>query len=176
MAGYAPECWLCGVWTRFWAPGVCPSALVSVVGALCKFLLRPRWVPCWFICVWCLDGTGCGLMRVLSCLDARIVPRLEGCFFGARAALSSCVGRLAFFPWCQGVVSCFCLVALRAPLCLVRVLPFLCCWSVLAGRLSVLECAFWGFLLLHRFPLLRLLVTHIGWHFLYVCAFGGFLL
>ena len=24
----------------------------------------------------------------------------------------------------------------------------LCCWSALVGRLSVLECAFWGFLLL----------------------------
>ena len=35
-----------------------------------------------------------------------------------------------------------------------------CCWSALVGRLSVLECAFWGFLLLfallHLFPLLRL--------------------
>ena len=36
-------------------------------------------------------------------------------------------------------------------------LPFLCCWSALVDRLSVLECAFWGFLLLfallHLFPL-----------------------
>ena len=36
-------------------------------------------------------------------------------------------------------------------------LPFLCCWSALVGRLSVLECAFWDFLLLfallHLFPL-----------------------
>ena len=36
--------------------------------------------------------------------------------------------------------------------------PVLCCWSVLVGRLSVLECAFWGFLLLlallHLFPVL----------------------
>ena len=96
-------------------------------------------------------------------------------------ALCSC----CFFPWCQGVVSCFCLVALRAVGCrvccfvsnapvgcflslraawgLVRVLPFLCCWSALTGRLSVLECAFWGFLLLfallHPFPLLRVFVT-----------------
>ena len=42
-------------------------------------------------------------------------------------------------------------------------LPLLCCWSALVGRLSVLECAFWGFLLLfallHLFPLLRLFVT-----------------
>ena len=39
---------------------------------------------------------------------------------------------------------------------LVCVLPFLCCWSVLVGRLYVLECAFWGFplsfALLHLFP------------------------
>ena len=46
---------------------------------------------------------------------------------------------------------------------LVCVLPFLCCWSALAGWLSVLECAFWGFLLLfallHLFPLMRLFVT-----------------
>ena len=95
-------------------------------------------------------------------------------------ALCSC----CFFPWCPGVVSCFDLVALRAVWCrvcrfvsavpvrvgcllsspavwgLVRVLPFLCCWSALVDRLSVLECAFWGFLLLfallHLFPLLRL--------------------
>ena len=46
---------------------------------------------------------------------------------------------------------------------LVRVLSFSCCWSALVGRLSVLECAFWGFLLLfallHLFPLLRLFAT-----------------
>ena len=56
-----------------------------------------------------------------------------------------------------------CFVPLLAALGLVRVLPFLCCWSALAGRLSVLECALWGFLLfpalLHPFPLLRLFVT-----------------
>ena len=33
-------------------------------------------------------------------------------------------------------------------------LPFFCCWFTLVGRLSVLECAFWGFLLL--FALLNL--------------------
>ena len=46
---------------------------------------------------------------------------------------------------------------------LVRVLPFLCCWSALVGRLSVVKCAFWGSLLLfalsHLFHLLRLFVT-----------------
>ena len=91
------------------------------------------------------------------------------------------------FPWCQGVVSCFYLVALRAVGCrvccfvsaahvcvgcflsspavlgLVRVLPFKCRCSALVGWLSVLQCAFWGFLLLfallHLFPLLRLYVT-----------------
>ena len=65
------------------------------------------------------------------------------------------------FPWCQAVVSCFHLVALRAVGChvccfvsaapvrvgcflsspavwgLVNVLLFLCCWSALVGRLSV---------------------------------------
>ena len=47
---------------------------------------------------------------------------------------------------------------------LVRVLPVLCCWSALVGRLSVLECAFGGFLLLfallHLFLLLRLFETY----------------
>ena len=56
-----------------------------------------------------------------------------------------------------------CLLSSPAALGLVRVLPFLCCWSALVGRLSVLERAFWGFLLLfallHLFPLLRLFVT-----------------
>ena len=98
-------------------------------------------------------------------------------------ALCAC----CLFPWCQGVVSCFYVVALRAVWCreccfvsaapvrvgcfsplpaiwgLDRVLPFLCCWAALVGRLSVLECAFWGFLLLfallHLFPLVRLFVT-----------------
>ena len=98
-------------------------------------------------------------------------------------ALRSC----CFFPCCQGIVSCFYLVALRAVWCrvccfvptaplrigcfllppagwgLVRALPFLCCLSALVDRLSVLGCAFWGFLLLfellHLFPLLRLFVS-----------------
>ena len=35
-------------------------------------------------------------------------------------------------------------------------LPFLCSWSVLVGRLSVFECAFWGFL-----PLFVCAVTHL---------------
>ena len=43
----------------------------------------------------------------------------------------------------------------------------LCCWSVFVGRLSVLECAFWGvpllFALLHLFPPLRPFVT-VFWH------------
>ena len=43
----------------------------------------------------------------------------------------------------------------------------LCCWSALVGRLSGLECAFWGFprllALLHLFPLLRLFVTNAQW-------------
>ena len=40
-------------------------------------------------------------------------------------------------------VGCFLsLPAARGP---VRVLPFLCCWSALAGRLFVLKCACWGF-------------------------------
>ena len=100
-------------------------------------------------------------------------------------ALCSC----CFFPWCQAVVSCFDLVALRAVGC--RVCCFVCfrrprarwVFLVVAGcsgpcscapvlvllvcargpALFVLECAFWGFLplfpLLHLFPLLRLFVT-----------------
>ena len=93
-------------------------------------------------------------------------------------ALCSC----SFFPWCQGVVTCLYLVALRAVWCrvcrfvsaaplrvgcvlslpaawgLVRVLPLLCCWFALVGRLFVLECNFWGFLLL--FALLHLLMCY----------------
>ena len=46
---------------------------------------------------------------------------------------------------------------------LASLIPFLCFWSALMDRISVLECAFWGFLLLfallHLFPLLRLFVT-----------------
>ena len=41
-------------------------------------------------------------------------------------------------------------------------LPCLCCWSALVGRLSILECDVWGFLLLFAlflFPLLRLFVA-----------------
>ena len=49
---------------------------------------------------------------------------------------------------------------------LVCVLLFLHRWSALVGWLSVLECAFWGFLplfaLLHLFPLFRLFVTHMA--------------
>ena len=41
-----------------------PRTSISVVGALCRFLLRPRWVLFWLICAWCLDGSGCGVMRV----------------------------------------------------------------------------------------------------------------
>ena len=37
-------------------------------------------------------------------------------------------------------------------------LPLLCCWSALMGRLSVLECAFWGFLLLFELSHLFLLL------------------
>ena len=71
---------------------------------------------------------------------------------------------------------------------LVRELPFLRCWSALVGRLFVLECAFWGFLLLfallHLCPLLRLLVSKnlshapalVGCSLLCLCTFGGFLL
>ena len=46
---------------------------------------------------------------------------------------------------------------------LVCVLLFLRRWSALMGWLSVLQCAFWGFLplltLIHHFPLSRLSVT-----------------
>ena len=49
---------------------------------------------------------------------------------------------------------------------LVCVLLFLHCWSPLVGWLSVLQCAFWAFLLLfallHLFPLFRLFVTDWG--------------
>ena len=43
-----------------------------------------------------------------------------------------------------------CFLSLPAVWGLVRVLLFLCCWSALVGRLSVLECAFWGFLLCYK--------------------------
>ena len=58
-----------------------------------------------------------------------------------------------------------CFLSSPAVLGLVRVLPLLCCWPVLMGRLSALECAFRSFLLLfallHLFPLLRLFVTYM---------------
>ena len=45
------------------------------------------------------------------------------------------------------------------------VLPFLCCWSALVGRLSVLECASWTllllFALLHLFPVFHLFVKQL---------------
>ena len=56
-----------------------------------------------------------------------------------------------------------CLLSWLAAWGLVCVLLFLHCWSALVGWLSVLECAFWGFLplfaLLHLFPVFRLFVT-----------------
>ena len=56
-----------------------------------------------------------------------------------------------------------CFLSLLAAWGLGRVLLFLRCWSTLVGRLSVLECTFWGFpllfVLLHQFPQLRLFVT-----------------
>ena len=49
-------------WASSRAPGGCPSASVSVVCALRESLSRPRWVPCPCVCVWCLGGTGYGVM------------------------------------------------------------------------------------------------------------------
>ena len=53
--------------------GGCPGASISVVCAQGGFPLRPQWVPCCFI--WCLGGTGCGVM---SCFDACTAPWLGG--------------------------------------------------------------------------------------------------
>ena len=79
--------------------------------------------------------------------------------------------------WCcvccsvsAGPVRVGCFVPLLAAWRLVRVLPFLCCWSAHVGRPSVLECAFWGFLLL--FALLHLRVT-TGMPLLQRDAIGG---
>ena len=81
--------------------------------------------------------------------------------------------RKVLLRWLLGAVCCFvsavsvrigCFAPLPSAVGLVRVLPFLCCWSALMGRLSVLECALWGFplllALLHLFPPLRLFAKH----------------
>ena len=95
-------------------------------------------------------------------------------------ALCSCF----FFPWSQGAVSSCVFGCTQgcSVLCIALFPPLQCelgascrcwllgalfvCWYGLAGRLYVLECAFWGFLLLfvllHLFPLLRLFVTQGG--------------
>ena len=66
------------------------------------------------------------------------------CSFSLNCEMKKCV---ALFVSAAPVrVGCF----LPSPAVwgLFRVLPFFCCWSALVGWLSVLECAFWGFLLL----------------------------
>ena len=114
----------------FRAPGGLPGAPVVSVGAVLLLFLSLM--------------SGCGLMLLI---------RLQSGLLGA-----VCV---ALFPplQCALGVSCRCWL-LGALFC---VLLFLRCWFALVGRLSVLECAFEGFLLLfvllHIFPLLRLVVT-----------------
>ena len=74
---------------------------------------------------------------------------------------------------CSRRLSAHSVFLMLAPWGLVCVLLFLHRWSALAGWLSVLECAFWGFLplfaLLHLFPLFRLFVTPLipMWFFNY---------
>ena len=72
-------------------------------------------------------------------------------------------------PSCTSFVSAApvrvgCFLPLPDALGLASVLPFHVFWSALVGRLSVLECAFWGvpllLVLLHLFLPLRLFVTH----------------
>ena len=63
--------------------------------------------------------------------------------------------RVALFPLLRCALGAPCRCQLLGAF--VRVLPFLCCWSALVGRLSVMECAFWGSLLL--FSLLHLFLV-----------------
>ena len=69
---------------------------------------------------------------------------------------------LLHFPAASVRIRCF--LSWLAACGVVCVLLFLHRWSALVGWLSVLECAFWGFLplftQLHLFPLSRLSVTH----------------
>ena len=130
-------------------------------------------------CCWCTAGIGGGrgpgsisgaggFARRTCCVCRRCA--LVVSFLDVRLwshAFDSVAIRAA---WC--CVCCFvsaapvrvgCFLSLLAAWGLVCVLQFLCCWSALVGRMSVLECAFWGFLLsfalLHLFPLLHLFVT-----------------
>ena len=57
---YSPARRRCCFWASSRASGSCPGASVSVVCALRGSLSRPRWEPC--PCVWCLGGTGGGVM------------------------------------------------------------------------------------------------------------------
>ena len=59
---YGPERRCCRVWASSRPPGGCPGSSVSVVCALRGSLSGRRWVPCPCVCVWCLGGTGCGVM------------------------------------------------------------------------------------------------------------------
>ena len=65
---------------------------------------------------------------------------LEGLPFVARAALLACVGGLV-------CIVRVCLWRLRPLVPDLRCAPVLMCLSALMGRLPVLECAFWDFLL-----------------------------
>ena len=86
---YAPAHWRCSVWTRFRAPGGCPGASISVVCALGGFLLRPRWVPCWIVCAWCLHGTGCGVMHVWCLGKMHVSHPGWGVIFGGSCCVVS---------------------------------------------------------------------------------------
>ena len=59
---YDPARRRCRVWASSHSPGSCPRASVSVVCALRGSLSCPRLLPCPSACVWCLGGTGCGVM------------------------------------------------------------------------------------------------------------------
>ena len=138
-----------------------------------------------FRCVWyrwCTTGIVGGARRLGSISGAGGFARRLCCGCG-RCAL------VAYFPGVRVWSHAFASVALRAVWCcvcrfvsaaparlgcflsllaawgLVCVLLFLRCWSALVGRLSVSDCAFWGFLLsfalLHLLSLLRHFVTRL---------------
>ena len=71
--------------------GGCPGASVSVVCARRGSLSHPRCVPYLSVCVWCLGGTGCGVL--VRCFYSGMVGDLP---FVARVALLACIGGLEF--------------------------------------------------------------------------------
>ena len=55
------------------------EAVVMCGRSLECMLVLERWVPCWLLFVWCLDGTGCGDACVVRCMYRTLIG---GCLMG----------------------------------------------------------------------------------------------